>query len=268
AGKRPDGYHELDAVMAKLELADRLRLEIGDGKGDDRLTAAGDPPGGFPTDFCGPENLALRAVRKFRAMTGWPQGAARIFLTKNIPLGAGLGGGSSDGAAVLTALNSLAPRPLPVGGLLAAGLALGADVPFFIDHRNMARARGVGEKLAEPPPEYAAFSGRRILLLNPGFQLSTGRVFQNLGLTNKPPGNNLGPLSGPPAPGENDLLAPALRLNPRLAEMSALAADSGLTGGMSGSGPTFWLYGPESAAIRAILAAERRGWRLWKTSIL
>ena len=117
-GRRPDGYHELDTVMAKLDLADFIRLEQRPEPGPDGLLAT-TSLSGLPPDFASPDNLALKAVAAFRLATGWPRGAVSIFLEKHIPLGAGLGGGSADGAAVLRALNQVSPlrwppRPWPV----------------------------------------------------------------------------------------------------------------------------------------------------------
>ena len=265
-GRRPDGYHELDTVLARLTLADRLRLTGEAGLAEDRLTARTSLASSLPPDFNGPDNLALKALRAFREKTGWPAPGVRIFLEKNIPWGAGLGGGSADGAAVLSALNQAAPRPLPAPALAELALALGADLPFCLSGLALARARGVGEKFFPLPAAFEAFRGRPLLLLKPDFLLSTAAVFKNLRLTNPPPDNNLGQ-SGPPRPGENDLLAPALGLAPALAEaVAAVEALRPRAWGLSGSGPVFWLEG--AAAGPAELARLPRSWWVWETAVI
>ncbi|GHV57417.1 hypothetical protein FACS189460_3950 [Deltaproteobacteria bacterium] len=261
-GRRPDGYHELDSVMARLTLADRLRLDFGDpGPGEDRLTAATDLPAGLPPDFQGPANLALRAVRAFREKVGWPDRPVVVHLEKSIPWGAGLGGGSADGAAVLAGLNQAAPRPLEGRELALLALSLGADLPFCLAGTALARARGRGEKLSPPPPAFELFRGQRLVLVKPAFNLATALVFKNLGLTNPPPENNLGPLPVLSPPGENDLLTPALRLAPALAEVAeAVKACRPLAWGLSGSGPTFWLQPAEARGLPGALQARPDWW--------
>ncbi len=242
-GRRPDQYHDLDTLMARLDVADRVGLAWAEGPAPDRLELRGAPPGTLPADFFGPDNLALKAAALYRARTGWPETGVVVGLEKNLPLGAGLGGGSSDGAAVLRLLNRAAPRPLADGDLAAMGLALGSDVPFFLQPLPLARALGRGEILGPPPDSFRVWAGRRVTLVNPGFQLSTGLVFKNLRLTNSGPDTTLGPA---PAPGENDLCSSALTLAPDLARIcTILEAARAASWGMSGSGPTFWLYRPE-----------------------
>jgi 4-diphosphocytidyl-2-C-methyl-D-erythritol kinase len=231
--------------MARLTLADRLRLDLA-GPGPDSLTARAD--GLLPPGFEGPGNLALKAVQAFRKETGWPGEAVRIVLEKNIPWGAGLGGGSADGAAVLAALNRAAPEPLRAPRLAALALALGADLPFCLSSLSLARASGVGENLSAPPPTFEFFRGRELWLIKPDFSLATAQVFATLGLTNPPPEHNLGPAL---QPGENDLLAPALRLDATLDEVvRAVKALKPGAWGLSGSGPTFWLHEPEGDPAR------------------
>jgi 4-diphosphocytidyl-2-C-methyl-D-erythritol kinase len=261
-GRRPDGYHELDSILARLTLADRLRLDLA-GAGPDSLQARTSLSSALPFDFESPSNLALRAVRLFREKTGWPGEAVRIFLEKNIPWGAGLGGGSADGAAVLTALNRAAPEPLPALQLAELALALGADLPFCLAGAALARARGVGEKLSAPPASFEFFKGRRLWLIKPDFNLSTARIFANLGLTNPPPEHNL---ERAPQPGENDLLAPAMRLAPALEEaVRAIRELEPEAWGMSGSGPTFWLHGAGKDPER--LARARPSWWIRTVSV-
>ena len=265
-GRRSDGYHELDSVMARLELADRVGLALRPGQNEDRLvsTAPGLPTA-LPPDFNDPGNLALKALHAYRERTGWPEAGVDLFLEKNIPLGAGLGGGSSNGATVLTTLNRAAPAPLTAEELTALGLTLGADVPFFLQPRPLARAEGVGERLSDSPPAWDPWAGRALTLVNSGLSLSTGLVFKNLGLTNQPPHNNLGRISDvTPFPGDNDLWVPALKLAPALATVaSAIQRLRPDFWGMSGSGSTFWFCPPQGPA--ALETAE--GWWICETRI-
>lgn len=257
-GRRPDGYHELDTVMARLDLADRMELDQGADYREDRLEVI-NPPAGLPADFCGPGNLILKAASAFRRAVGWPERALSVKLEKNIPLGAGLGGGSSDCAAVLSLLNQLAPHPLGEGELADLGLSLGADVPFFLQPVPLARARGIGEKISRPGPDFNGWAGRELILVNPGFSLSTALVFKNWDLTNPAANNNLGPMY-PPRPGENDLLAPAGRLIPAMSEViGAIEALKPAAWGLSGSGPTFWLHSP-GLAVDELISRYPRWW--------
>ncbi len=175
-GRRPDGYHELYSLMCPVALYDRLRLTPG---GDvDRIACDASL---VPADDT---NLALKAARLFKAALS-AEGhrcveGVHIHLEKIIPAGAGLGGGSSDAAAVLKGLNAHHGHPFDRERLCSLALRLGADVPFFIDARP-AIARGIGEQLTPfegLPPLWA-------VLVYPGFGLSTAQVFKglNLGLT-------------------------------------------------------------------------------------
>lgn len=151
-GRRPDGYHEIDSVFSEIDLCDTLRIEPA---GELSLTVEGlDAP-------AGPENLAHRAAAALDAK-------ASIHLVKRIPLGAGLGGGSSDAAAVLRALGG----GLPPERLHAIARSLGSDVPFFL-RGGTARCRGVGD-IVEPLP---GPKGRRFLLLVPRLNMSTATVY-------------------------------------------------------------------------------------------
>jgi len=155
-GRRPDGYHEIDSVFAEIDLFDTLRFAPA---GELTLTVEGlDAP-------AGPENLAYRAAAALDAKVS-------IRLVKRIPLGAGLGGGSSDAAAVLRALGA----GVPPERLHAIARSLGSDVPFFL-RGGTARCRGVGD-LVEPLP---APKGRRFLLLLPGIHISTAAVYAAAG---------------------------------------------------------------------------------------
>ncbi|MEO0108448.1 MAG: 4-(cytidine 5'-diphospho)-2-C-methyl-D-erythritol kinase, partial [candidate division WOR-3 bacterium] len=140
---RADGFHEVETLLARINLYDDLDLEL-TGQGirleliDSRLAGHDEVPGG-------PENLAIRAALLFRDYFGWPKGLL-IALTKRIPLGAGLGGGSSDAAAVLKGLSKLYPGHLARLDLFRLAGELGSDVPFFLIS-GACRAQGRGEIL-------------------------------------------------------------------------------------------------------------------------
>jgi len=135
-GRRPDGYHLLQSVFVLIDWADTLHFER---RADGRL-ARRDLGPALPED-----DLCLRAARALQAATGTTLGAD-ISVDKQVPWGAGMGGGSSDAASTLLALNRLWALNLPRARLAAIGLALGADVPFFIGGRN-AFVEGIGERL-------------------------------------------------------------------------------------------------------------------------
>jgi 4-diphosphocytidyl-2-C-methyl-D-erythritol kinase len=160
-GRRPDSFHELETVFQSIDLADELTLVPAD---DLRLTGGSDaaPPG--------PENLVLRAAAALRAATGYPGGAA-IHLGKRVPVGAGLGGGSSDAAATLVALNRLWRLDLPMERLSELAAGLGSDVPFAL-RGGTALGRGRGELLEPlPTPDYW------FVLLRPPFPVPTPRAY-------------------------------------------------------------------------------------------
>lgn len=159
-GRRADGYHLLDMLMQTIDLADDLTVEPADG-----LTLTVD---GLPA---GEENLVLRAAMALNRHAGTHHGAA-MSLTKRVPARAGLGGGSADCAAALTALNALWGLGLSPDALRAVGLTLGADVPFCLTG-GLARVSGIGETIrpVDNPPEIP------LVLVTPGGGLSTGRVF-------------------------------------------------------------------------------------------
>lgn len=162
--REPDGYHRLETIFQALELHDVIEARAADTMSL-RVDGAID---------VGPEgdNLVMRAARAFRdAVPGAPLAAIR--LVKRIPAGAGLGGGSSDAAAALRALDRLAGSALPDEALSDIGVALGSDVPFFLCGSPLARATGRGEIL-EPLP---VLEPAHVVLVDPGFPVSTRDAF-------------------------------------------------------------------------------------------
>lgn len=151
-GKRPDGYHLLQSVFVLVDWADTLHVEV---RGDGELHRHDVLGGDLPAD-----DLCLRAARLLQTETGCSLGAD-IHLEKRLPAGAGMGGGSSDAATTLLALNRLWGLRLPQERLLALGLKLGADVPFFLGG-GPAFVEGIGEilhPLALPEQRFAVIKG-------------------------------------------------------------------------------------------------------------
>ncbi|PTT80233.1 4-(cytidine 5'-diphospho)-2-C-methyl-D-erythritol kinase [Pelomonas sp. HMWF004] len=155
-GKRADGYHLLQSVFVLIDWADTLHVEV---RTDGRLQRH-DVLGGSHAQPLPADDLCLRAARLLQAETGCTLGAD-IHLEKRLPAGAGMGGGSSDAATTLLALNRLWALRLPLPQLMALGLSLGADVPFFLGGRP-AMVEGIGEilhPLQLPPQRFAVLKG-------------------------------------------------------------------------------------------------------------
>jgi 4-diphosphocytidyl-2-C-methyl-D-erythritol kinase len=171
-GRRADGYHELQTLFQLIDLTDTLSITV---RPDGRLER---PEG--PRDVPPEADLTLRAARALKEATGTPLGAT-LQVHKRIPLGAGLGGGSSDAATTLLALNELWGCGLTLTELARLGLPLGADVPVFIQGSS-AWAEGIGERLT--PVELPE---RWYLIIYPGVAVSTREVFQSPELTRNSP---------------------------------------------------------------------------------
>lgn len=166
-GKRPDGYHELETVMLPLDFGDEITLR----PLDDGLLLECDNPS-LPADD---SNLALRAAKRLLERCGGNRGA-KIALTKRTPLAAGLGGGSSNAAAVLLGLRQLWGLEVDDSMLHQLAASLGSDVNFFLA-RGAALCRGRGEHIEVAPCKLSA----SVLLVNPGFGISTKWAYENWG---------------------------------------------------------------------------------------
>ncbi|GAI27125.1 unnamed protein product, partial [marine sediment metagenome] len=151
-GKRDDGYHEIRSLVQTISLYDVLSFELAEGISLDCTEPS----------LQSPDNLAIQAARLLREVSGSEKGV-KIGLEKRIPWGAGLGGGSSDAAAVLLALNKLWGLDLTTSGLVGLGAKLGSDVPFFI-YKGTALVEGRGERVT---PLSASLPGWFVLLLPP-----------------------------------------------------------------------------------------------------
>lgn len=223
--RRDDGYHELETVFAFCEHGDVVAAVAAD-----TLSLTIDGP--FAEGLSATDNLIVRAAEAMGV-------AARLHLTKNLPVASGIGGGSADAAAALRVLARLTGCPLPP---LDEQLALGADVPACVLSQTM-RGEGVGEALSP----VGSVTGTPVLLVNPRLPLSTGAVFRAWDRIDR------GPLGDWQA-GRNDLAPPACTLVPEIAVLTDwLAGRHDVTlARMSGSGATcFALFGSVAARQRA-----------------
>jgi 4-diphosphocytidyl-2-C-methyl-D-erythritol kinase len=260
-GRRADGYHELRSVMWAIDLADRVTLEPGGG--DIALECAA------PDVPRTPDNLAWLAAELVRREMGAATGL-RIRIEKRIPVAAGLGGGSTDAAAVLAGVGRAGPRRIGAGRLKGMAVALGMDVPFFLG-RSPALAWGRGEEIRP----VRATKDLSIVLANPGFPLSTREVYARLEPTDYGDGHQVEALVAALRRGvdavaatvTNGLERAAARLWPGLAEVKAALLEAGcLAALMSGSGPTVLGIAPSHrAALRIRDRLSAKPWRLWVT---
>ncbi|MDX2151874.1 MAG: 4-(cytidine 5'-diphospho)-2-C-methyl-D-erythritol kinase [Bryobacteraceae bacterium] len=278
--KRPDGYHELRTVFQTISLADRIELAFTPGRQTVIITQS-------EPDI--PNNLAEQAVRAVLEASN-AKGEVRIALTKRIPMGSGLGGGSSDAAAVLLALPVLTGRPLPPAQLEQLAASLGSDVPFFL-YGGTAVGLGRGEELYPLPDARLG----PILLAAPGVHVSTAEAYRSLhrGLTFTALSHTLssfrrfvwshsGGLSpGPAASGHNDFEAPVFAAYPDLRKLKKRLLRLGAeTAMMSGSGSSVFAVFRSAAelqraadalapgstfAVKAV--ARRRYQQLWRRAL-
>jgi len=235
--RREDGYHEIQGLMQTIGLADELVLE----RPSEGLELLVEPPLGVPSE----ENLAYRAAELlFKTVNLQP--SLRLQLMKKTPAGAGLGGGSSDAAAVLAGLSRLLGLDLDEGRLAVLALELGSDVPFFlVGGTCLVGGRGGDIKRLPPLPEY------HLVLLIPPFPLSTAAVYQKLDRL----GEDEESLR---LPGllRNDLERAALALRPELVEYRNFLREQGADFfGLSGSGPA-WFAGFRERGRAEWTAAE------------
>lgn len=230
-GVRPDGYHEIESEMVTLDLADTLVIGPGDGLAIDYAAPAAPGVGAdAPVLDAGADNLVARALKAVGRTAG-------VRLTKRIPLGAGLGGGSANAAAILR-----------WAGCADLGVAaeLGADVPFCVIG-GRARVRGIGESVTA-----MAYEAREFTLLLPPFGVDTGAVYRawdSLVATGGRPEEAVG----------NDLEAPAMVVEPRLALWrEALAEATGAEPRLAGSGSTWFVEGrPDELGLEGRQSLQR-----------
>ncbi|MFZ5510842.1 MAG: 4-(cytidine 5'-diphospho)-2-C-methyl-D-erythritol kinase [Pseudomonadota bacterium] len=244
-GRRADGYHLLQSAFRLIDLADTVRLRLRD---DGAVVRVTDLPG-----VAAGADLTVRAARLLQQAAGVRAGVD-IAVDKRIPLGGGLGGGSSDAAAVLLALNRLWGVNWPRARLQALALRLGADVPFFVFGRN-AFAEGVGEQLAPlalPPAWY--------VLLTPAVAVPTAEIFAAPGLTRNTKPIKIADFSA--GWGRNDLEPVVCARYPEVARALAwLKGHESEQGGarMSGSGASVFAPFATEQAARRVLAQAPEG---------
>ena len=252
-GRRDDGYHLLDTLMVPLSLGDDIEISRADGP-PDSLTLEADSPD-VPL---GDENTVHRAVRAFRERTGRRDPVA-VTIRKRIPIGAGLGGGSTDAAATLRGMNDLLEAGLSTGDLMALAVAVGADVPFFI-RGETARARGIGDELSP----VRSLPRLWMVVLFPNLPVSTAWVYRNFRLKLTKPSNNNNLSEKLDTPDEvaqvmvNDLETVTIGRYPCLARLKRRLNESGAIGSlMSGSGSSvFGLFADETDAKSAFAGFE------------
>ena len=254
-GRRPDGYHEIETIFERIDLADELTFEPAR---DLSLTCSAS------SLSCGDDNLVMKAARLLAQESGSRAGA-QIHLTKRIPIAAGLGGGSSDGAATLLGLNTLWRLHLSRRRLKDLAAQLGSDVPFFLEPASVAIGRGRGE-VCEPLPDVPTLFH---VLVCPDAQLSARDVYQgaSFDLTASRPSITMvahalrnGPDMAGLAEGLwNDLEPEAIRRCPVIALIqSHLRTQGCLASRMSGSGPSVFGLCRDATHAQDVAAALRR----------
>ena len=262
--REPGGHHQIDTLFQRVALADAVTVRL-DVRG--RSLDSGEA-------LLGPleSNLAWRAALAFASVARWPEHFA-IELEKHIPIGGGLGGGSADAAAVLRALNALAPRPLGAESLDVIASGLGADVPYLTSELALALGSGRGERLLALEP----LASRGVLLLVPPFGVSSAAAFswyaatRGRGARARPPFLLPLPLSWKTVTGYavNDLEEPVFAKHNELAVLRrAMETRGAHIARMTGSGSTiFGVFDrPEALdAARADLDPERLGARVIHT---
>lgn len=261
-GRRADGYHLLDSLVAFADCGDQITVEPSE---EDAFTVTGRYAVDVPTDA---GNLVLRARDALRQRVGAAAVPVRIHLEKSLPIASGIGGGSSDAAATLKALCALWQRALPDEDLRRLGLSLGADVPMCL-HAQPARITGIGERVA-PVGTLPALPA---VLVNPGVAVSTPAIFKQLATRDNPP------LPALPDTSQawldwlettrNDLQPPAIAVAPVIAEiLQNLTGAGAIFARMSGSGATcFGLFATpgDAAAAAAQLSRSHPRWYVQPT---
>jgi len=258
-GRRADGYHELQSLMVPVTLADTLDFELRD---DGRLTRSGDVIGALEQDLC----LRAAALLKEASATGL---GVDIAVEKQIPAGSGMGGGSSDAATTLLALNRLWKLGWTRDQLAPLALRLGADVPFFLGS-GAAFVEGIGERLTPVAWPVSWFA-----VIHPQVSVSTAEIFSAPELTRSTKAMTIaafsalrdnalrdGSLAPPTLFGNNDLEPVARRRYPAIEAAIAHLARFGLAR-MTGSGSAVFAAVPSESAAQDAVSGLPQGWRGW-----
>jgi len=255
-GRREDGYHDLATLMQRVAIQDRLEIAISSGA---EITVC------CPQLVLSPgvENIAARATRLFLSYVG-EECSVAVRIDKKIPVAAGMGGGSSNAASVLLALNDMLGVKLSQSELISIGMKIGADVPFFLYEQSSAWATGVGERL-HPWPGMPPIT---FVLVNPGIEVSTAWVFKTLGLTCSRPIAKIPRFpvrtSGLVRLLHNDLEVVTCQRHPVITTIKEHLLAGGAAGAlMSGSGPTvFGVFDDQDQAgkVAKVLSTETDWW--------
>ena len=263
-GRRADGFHDLVSVVAPVKFGDTLKAET---TSDGRFALTCDDPA-VP---CDETNLILRAAKLFKEAAGGPE-CVRFELEKRIPMGAGLGGGSSNAVAALLALNQLVARPLGRETLLDLAVKLGSDCALFLEGAPVVM-RGRGERVARLAASgVMRLSGRRVLIFKPSFSIATAWAYGRM-VTGAPEGY-LAPTDAEARlsqwldgnePAEqllyNNMEQPAFAKYVALPTMlERLRNEFGLAVAMSGSGSACFALLRSDTPIDAVLSCIREGW--------
>lgn len=259
-GRRVDGYHEIASVMQTIDLADKVRLEVGSGI---EVEVAGEAIRGVPLE--GPRNLAFAAAHALTETARNPGLGARIELEKRIPAGMGLGGGSTDAAAVLRGLNRLWGLDLTIGALTEVAAGVGSDVAFFLEG-GTAAVTGRGERV-EPLPDGEPLE-LTLFVTDIDIEDKTRRMYGELSPADFTDGHKAHvaaesirrglPLS------ESDLHNPfdghVGELAPQVASAMALCREERLGVFAAGSGPGFFTLVPIADLPPLLLRELERDW--------
>ncbi|OQX61028.1 MAG: 4-(cytidine 5'-diphospho)-2-C-methyl-D-erythritol kinase [Desulfococcus sp. 4484_241] len=263
-GKRKDGYHELFSLMCPVSVFDEITLEI---KKKEGITTKCDHSD-VPSDE---SNLAHRAAALFFETTGIKSGLS-ITIKKNIPVCAGLGGGSSNAASVLLHLNKHFKNPVSTKDLIRLGASIGADIPFFL-YGKPAIATGIGDLLTP----YSMIPNAPIVLVRPAISISTAKVYKsyNLTLTNNEKNSTVLSFTKESRLDfakhlVNDLEKVTALIYPEIGEAKKELMRLGAIGAlMSGSGPTvFGIFQDEITAKRAYTSIQGNGRQLFYARLL
>ena len=245
-GRRADGYHELESIFVLTNLSDSLAITP---RRDSRITLHTPAPNVPPE-----QDLCTRAARALQQFSGCRFGAD-IWLEKHIPMGGGLGGGSSDAATVLRVLNHLWHLELDCPTLIRIGATLGADIPFFIFGES-AFARGIGDRL-----QAVSIPPQSFVIVRPTLHIPTAAVFAHPALPrNSPPAAN--PSYESLQPFRNDMQSVVLQNHPEAAAAYRALAPFG-DARLTGSGSCLFLSCPttdEAHSIRARLPSNLQSW--------
>ncbi len=263
-GRLPDGYHTLHSLFLEIDLADELTFTPNESGNVGFSTSGLEIPGGG-------KNLCVKAAELLKREYHVPEGA-HIHLEKKIPIGAGLGGGSSDAAATLKSLNVLWGLNLPDGELAKLAVNIGADVPFFIGG-GLQLAENIGDELT--PVDGSCLNDLTLLLVKPHFEISTSWAYAELKRYLNPEENvhNFAPISKPMnwQLFENDFERVIVSTYPEVGEIkSELLSLNAVFASLSGSGSTMYgIFDDRASAMKAAWHfASRQYWTFTARPVL